>query len=87
MDHSFDAVVIGAKIKCLGASPIGAKLLAHVGVDAELVVTWQPAQRQLYWRRRALIFTMRWTCWNLLSLKFYHNIDKFEVIMRPNPNI
>jgi hypothetical protein len=39
MDFSLGAVVIGAKIKRLGASPIGAKLLAHVGVDAELAVT------------------------------------------------
>jgi hypothetical protein len=39
MDPPLSAVVIGAKIKRLGASPIGAKLLAHVGVDAELEVT------------------------------------------------
>jgi hypothetical protein len=47
MDPSLDAVVIGTKIKLLGASPIGTKLLAHVGVDAELAVTWQPPRRQL----------------------------------------
>jgi hypothetical protein len=41
MDHSLDAVVIGAKIKCLGTSLIGAKLFAHDGVDAKLAVMWQ----------------------------------------------
>jgi hypothetical protein len=45
------AVVIGAKIKRPGTSLIGAKLLTHNGVDAELAVTWQPARRQLYWRQ------------------------------------
>jgi hypothetical protein len=51
MDPPLGAVVIGAKIKRLGASPIGAKLLVHVGVDAELEVTWQSVRRQLYWRK------------------------------------
>jgi hypothetical protein len=49
MDPPLSAVVIGAKIKRLGASPIGAKLLTHVVIDAELAVTWQLAQRQMYW--------------------------------------
>jgi hypothetical protein len=39
MDPPLGAIVIGDKIKRLGASPIGVKLLAHVDVDAELVVT------------------------------------------------
>jgi hypothetical protein len=39
MDHPLGIVVIGTKIKPLGASPIGAKLLAHDDVDAELAVT------------------------------------------------
>jgi hypothetical protein len=43
MDPHLGAVVIGAKIKRPGASPIGAKLLAHVDVDAELKMTWQSA--------------------------------------------
>jgi hypothetical protein len=43
MDHPLGTVVIGIKIKPLGASPIGAKLLANDGVDAELAVTWQLA--------------------------------------------
>jgi hypothetical protein len=47
MDHTLCAVVIDAKIKRLGASLIGVKLLAHVGVNTELAVTWQPARRQL----------------------------------------
>jgi hypothetical protein len=51
MDPPLGAVVIGTKIKHLDASPIGTKLLAHVGVDVELEVTWQPARRQLYWRQ------------------------------------
>jgi hypothetical protein len=45
MDPPLSAVVIGAKIKRLGASPLGAKLLTHVVIDAELAVTWQLAQR------------------------------------------
>jgi hypothetical protein len=40
MDPPLGAVVIGAKIKQLGASPIGAKLLAHIDIDPELAVTW-----------------------------------------------
>jgi hypothetical protein len=51
MDYPLGAIVIGTKIKHLGVSPIDAKLLAHVGVDAELEVTWQLARRQLYWRQ------------------------------------
>jgi hypothetical protein len=43
-------LVIDAKIKRLTASPIGTKLFAQVGVDAELEVMWQPTRRQLYWR-------------------------------------
>jgi hypothetical protein len=54
MNPPLGAVVIGAKIKHLGASLIGTKLLAHVDVDAELTVTWQPARRQLYWRQSPL---------------------------------
>jgi hypothetical protein len=40
MDPPLGAVVIGAKIKRLGAN-----LFAHVDVDAELAMTWQPARR------------------------------------------
>jgi hypothetical protein len=39
VDPPLGAIVIGAKIKRLGASPIGIKLLAHIDVDAELAVT------------------------------------------------
>jgi hypothetical protein len=38
IDPPHGVVVVGAKIKRLGASLIGAKLLAHVDVDAELEV-------------------------------------------------
>jgi hypothetical protein len=71
MNPPFDAVVIGAKIKRLDASPIGAKLLAHVGIDAELTVTWQLARSQA-WRhdhwcqdrqRRAPVFKLVVTIW------------------------
>jgi hypothetical protein len=43
IDPPLGAVVVGTKIKRLDA-----KLLAHVGVDAELEVTWQPVRCQLY---------------------------------------
>jgi hypothetical protein len=49
MDPQLGTVVIGAKIIRLGASQIGAKLRAHVGVDAELAVMWQLSRRQA-WR-------------------------------------
>jgi hypothetical protein len=63
MDPPLGAIVIGANIKRLGASPIGAKLLAHVGVDAELAVTWQPTRRQLYWRKAWLHDHWRKSCY------------------------
>jgi hypothetical protein len=43
--------VIGTEVTHLVANQIGAKLRTHVGVDAELAVTWQPNRRQLYWRQ------------------------------------
>jgi uncharacterized membrane protein len=41
-DSCLGAVVIGAKIKRLGANSIGAKLHAHVGIDAGVALMWQP---------------------------------------------
>jgi hypothetical protein len=41
MDHLLDAVVIGAKIKRLGANLIGVKLFAYVSIDADVALTWQ----------------------------------------------
>jgi hypothetical protein len=33
------AIVIGAKIKRLGVSPIGVKLLVHVGINTDMALT------------------------------------------------
>jgi hypothetical protein len=51
IDPQLSAVVIGAEVTRLGASKIGAKRRAHVGVDAEVAMTWQLVRRQLYWRQ------------------------------------
>jgi hypothetical protein len=88
MNHSLGVVVIGAKIKRLGASLIGAKLLAYVGVDAKLEVT-SPIVLALSMapRRQAhiltltplnfgMIFTMRWTYGNFAKILYVHLIVK-----------
>jgi hypothetical protein len=46
MDPQLGAVVIGAKITRLGASAFGAKVLAHVGIDADVALEWQRVWRQ-----------------------------------------
>jgi hypothetical protein len=55
IDAQLGAIVIGIEVTRLGASHIGAKLCAHVGVNTELAVTWQPAWRQYNWCRAPVL--------------------------------
>jgi hypothetical protein len=55
MDHQLGAFVISTKITRLGASAFGAKVLAHVGIDVDVVLAWQRPWRQDLWRRAHVI--------------------------------